>query len=131
MHDIENQVYTKVAQELRSRFPNISIDSDISNVPASFPHVCLYEADNSVDTPHTSGEKEMDQITFTVEVYSNKAVGKKTEAKKIMNAIDAIMFLMNFVRLSKLPLPNMNNATIFRYVARYRVFTDGEYFYRR
>ena len=73
----------------------------------------------------------MDQVTFTVEVYSNKAIGKKAEAKKIMNAVDAVMFSMNAERLSKLPVPNLNNASIFRFVARYRVLTDGVNFYRR
>ena len=112
-------------------FSGIDISGDYTNVPASFPHVCLYESDNSVVAQYTGQTTEMDQVTFTVEVYSNNANGKKTQAKKIMNAVDAVMFSMNAERLSKLRVPNLNNASIFRYVARYRVLTDGTNFYRR
>ena len=132
MVDCENEVYTKVATALRTAISNISISGDYSVVPSSFPHVFLYESDNSVVTRYTGNSgSEMDQVTFTVEVYSNKASGKKTEAKKIMNAIDAVMYSINAERLSKMAVPNLNNASIFRYVARYRVLTDGVNFYRR
>ena len=131
MVDCENEVYTRVATALRTKFSGIDISGDYTNVPASFPHVGLYESDNSVVTQYTGQTTEMDQVTFSVEVYSNKASGKKTEAKKIMNKVDEVMFSMNAERLSKLPLPNLSNASIFRYVARYRLLTDGVNFYRR
>ena len=131
MIDCENEVYTRVATALRSQFSKIDISGDYTLVPAAFPHVSLWESDNSLDTRHTSDTKEMDSVTFTVEVFSNKVPGKKTEAKQIMNAIDSVMFSMNAERLSKLPVPNRENTNIFRYVARYRVLTDGTFFYRR
>jgi len=45
--------------------------------------------------------------------------------------IDSLLYSMNFRRLSLNPVPNMENASIYRLVARYRVATDGKYFYRR
>lgn len=131
MIDCENEVYTRVATALRSQFSKIDISSDYTLVPAAFPHVSFYESDNLVDWRRTSDTKEMASVTFTVEVYSNKVPGKKTEAKQIMNAIDAVMFSLNAERLSKLVVPNRENTNIFRYVARYRVLTDGTFFYRR
>ena len=131
MVDCENEVYTRVATALRSQFDRIDISGDYENVPSTFPYVGFWESDNSVDERRTSDTKEMALVTFTVEVYSNKVPGKKTEAKRIMNAIDAEMFSMNAQRLSKLPLPYMNNTSIYRLVARYRVLTDGTFFYRR
>lgn len=73
----------------------------------------------------------MAQVMFEVNVYSNKAEGKKTECKTIMNEIDKTLFAMNFKRLALTPVPNMEDATIYRLVARYRVATDGTHFYRR
>lgn len=131
MIDCENEVYTRVARALRSHFERIDISGDYENAPSAFPHVSFYEADNSVDPRHTSETEEMAQVTFTVEVFSNKVPGKKTEAKQIMNVIDAEMFSMNAERLTKLSVPNMNNTSIYRLVARYRVLTDGTFFYRR
>lgn len=131
MVDCENEVYTRVATALREQFSNLDMSGDYTLAPSSFPHVVLYESDNSVATRYTAQDSEMDQVTFTVEVYSNKAIGKKAEAKKIMAAVDDVMFSMNAERLSKLPIANLNNASIFRFVARYRVLTDGVNFYRR
>lgn len=131
MIDCENEVYTRVAQALRSQFSKIDISGDYTLTPSAFPHVSFYEADNAVDTMHTSDTTETDYVTFTVEVYSNKVPGKKTEAKQIMNAIDTVMFGLNAERLSKLVVPNRENTSIYRLVARYRVLTDGTFFYRR
>lgn len=131
MVDCENEVYTKVATALRSQFPGIDIVGIYEPVPSSFPHVSFYEEDNSVVPGNTSDEKEMASVTFLVNVFSNKKGSKKTQAKAIMSAIDEVMFSINAQRLSKLPVENQNNPSIYRLVARYRVFTDGTFFYRR
>ena len=73
----------------------------------------------------------MAQVMFEVNVYSNKAEGRKSECKSIMAAIDEVLFKMNFKRMALTPVPNMEDATIYRLVARYRVATDGKHFYRR
>ena len=46
-------------------------------------------------------------------------------------AIDEKMFSMNFRRLAFTPVPNLEDATIYRIIARYSAATDGENFYRR
>ena len=73
----------------------------------------------------------MAQVMFEVNVYSNKTEGKKTECKEIMKVIDEVLFKMNFKRIAMTPVPNMEDASIYRMVARYRVMTDGRYFCRR
>lgn len=131
MRDCENEVYTRVEQHLNDLFDD-AVDMSGVYVPAptSFPHVYFHEADNYVDERQTSDTEEMAVIVFEAEVYSNKTAGKKQECKTILNAIDDVMFSLNARRLSKLPLPNMQNATICRYVARYRLKYDGKLFYR-
>ena len=73
----------------------------------------------------------MAQVMFEINVYSNKAEGKKTECKAIMKIIDDVLFSMNFKRQALTPVPNLEDATTYRLVARYRAMTDGTYFYRR
>ena len=131
MTDCENEVYTRVAKVLREKFPGIDIAGEYVNAPSSFPHVSITQSDNSVITEQTTGCAEMAQVMFEVNVYSNKTEGKKTECKSIMKEIDKVLFSMNFKRLALTPVPNMEDATIYRLVARYRVATDGKYFYRR
>lgn len=131
MIDCENEVYTRVATVLREKFPGIDIAGDYVKAPSSFPHVSITQSDNAVISERMTGSAEMAQVMFEVNVYSNKAEGKKTECKTIMNVIDKTLFAMNFKRMAMTPVPNMEDATIYRLVARYRVATDGKHFYRR
>lgn len=131
MIDCENEVYTRVATVLRENFPGIDIAGEYVNAPSSFPHVSITQSDNAVISGRMTGSAEMAQVMFEVNVYSNKAEGKKTECKSIMNVIDKTLFSMNFKRMALTPVPNMEDATIYRLVARYRVATDGKHFYRR
>ena len=131
MIDCENEVYTRIARVLRDKFPGITIAGEYVNAPSSFPHVSITQSDNSVVSEQMTGSAEMAQVMFEINIYSNKADGRKTECKAIAKVIDDVMFKMNFKRMALTPIPNMEDATIYRIVARYRVMTDGKYFYRR
>ena len=130
MIDCENEVYTRIARVLRDKFPGINIAGEYVNAPSSFPHVSITQSDNSVVSEQMTGSAEMAQVMFEINIYSNKADGRKTECKSIAKVIDDVMFKMNFKRMALTPIPNMEDATIYRIVARYRVMTDGKYFYR-
>ena len=131
MIDCENEVYTRIARVLRDKFPGINIAGEYVNAPSSFPHVSITQSDNSVVSEQMTGSAEMAQVMFEINIYSNKADGRKTECKSIAKVIDDVMFKMNLKRMALTPIPNMEDATIYRIVARYRVMTDGKYFYRR
>lgn len=132
MIDCENEVYTKITTKLRSDFPGINIASEYVNAPSAFPHVSIVMAENSIMFSRMdSGDHEVAIAVFEINIYSNKTSGKKTECKKIAKAIDSLLLPMNFRRMSMIPVPNMEDATIYRITARYRVATDGKFFYRR
>lgn len=131
MIDCENEVYTRIARVLREKFPSINIAGEYVQAPSEFPYVSITQSDNSVISEKMTGGAEMAQVMFEINVYSNKAEGKKTECKVIMKIIDDVLFSMNFKRQALTPVPNLEDATIYRLVARYRAMTDGTYFYRR
>lgn len=131
MIDCENEVYTRIARVLREKFPGINIAGEYVKAPSSFPHVSITQSDNSAVSEKMTGSAEMAQVMFEINVYSNRTEGKKTECKTIAKAIDEVLFGMNFKRLALNPVPNLEDATIYRIVARYRAMTDGQYFYRR
>lgn len=133
MIDVESKVYTPIAVALRDAFSGIFVSGEYVKAPSSFPHASIVEMDNytSTDRMDTSDTERFATIMYEVNVYSNKAVGKKTECKEIMAFIDALMYKMNFKRLSLAPVPNMDDATIYRMTARYRAETDGTTLYRR
>lgn len=133
MIDIENQIYTPIAEALRGEFPGISVSGQYVPAPSSFPFVSIVEQDNYSESEHlTSSDREsFATLMYEVTVYSDKATGKKAVCRNIMKFIDDLLYAKNFKRLSLSPIPNLENATIYRLVARYRVETDGTNLYRR
>ena len=83
----------------------------------------------SINKLDNSGEERFATIMFQVDVYSNKASGKKSQCKEIMNVVDTMLFALNFTRLSLTPIP-MANDGYYRLSARYRAETDGTNLYR-
>lgn len=133
MIDVESQIYTPIAEALRVAFPGIHVSGDYTLAPSRFPHVSIVEQDNYLSMAHVdSGDTEkIATLMYQVDVYSDKASGRKTTARSIMKVIDDLMFKKNFTRLSLNPVPNMEDTTIYRLTARYRAETDGTTLYRR
>ena len=120
MIDIENEVFTKIATELRSQFTGINVYGEDVRSPSSFPCVSIVEADNyTLRRTQDSGSNENHaNVMYEVNVYSNKTSGKKTECKEIFAVIDEIMLGLGFTRSNKNPV-TMDEATIYRIVGRY------------
>lgn len=120
MINIENQIVTKVYNELVKSYKSIEVSSEEDRVPTSFPFVSIMESDNySYKSTITSSCNENHAVvTYEVNVYSNKTSGKKTQAKKIMSIVDDVLLNLGFSRNTMNPV-SLNDATICRYVARY------------
>lgn len=133
MIDVESEVFSAIAGPLREAFPGIYLTGEYIRQPPSFPHVSIEERDNSVETSlqTSAGVESYAELLVEVNVYSNKTAGKKTECKAILKLVDDLMFKMNFTRISCFPVPNMEDASIYRMTARYRAVTDGKTMYRR
>ena len=133
MIDIEAKVYTPIATALRTAHPGVSVSGEYVKAPSEFPFVSIVEEDNYTTLAHRDGSdsEKFATLMYEVNVYSNKGAKKKSECKAIMATIDELMYAMNFTRLSLAPIPNMENASIYRMTARYRAETDGTIIYRR
>ena len=125
MIDIENDVFDYVAKALRTSFPGITVISDFVEAPAKFPTVTLVEADNRIlQRMRTDNIENAVSVMYELNIYSNKAVGKKSEAKSIANAIDGLFNDLGFTRTFREQIPNMKDATIYRIVCRYEAVVD-------
>ena len=129
MIDIEKMIYTPVAEALRKRFKGITVSGEYVNAPPKFPYVSIMELDNymSTDRLDSSGKEKFSVLMYEVNVYSDK----KSVCREIMGAVDEMLCKKNFTRLSMALVPNMENGTIYRLTARYRVETDGVTTYRK
>lgn len=133
MKDIEATLFTEIATDLRKEFPGIVVTGEYTNAPAKFPYASIVEADNYIDNRYldSGSEEKFARLMYEVNVYSNKEGTKKSECRKILNFIDKMMYLRNFTRISMNPVPNLEDAKIYRLNARYEGVTDGEATYRR
>lgn len=131
MIDIANAVFTALAPMLRDEF-KANVTSEYVKEPAKFPHVSIVESDNYVTVRNvdSSGKEKFATVMYEINVYSNKQSGKKSECRAIMSKIDETLYSLGFTRLSMTPVPNLEDATIYRLTARYRAETDGQTIYR-
>lgn len=131
MIDIENQIYSPIRTALVNAYEGIFVTSEPTATSAKFPAVSIVQEDNymSVNKLDNGGEERFATVMFQVDVYSNKASGRKSQCKEIMNFIDTMLYKLNFTRLSLTPFP-MANEGYYRMTARYRAETDGTNLYR-
>ena len=122
MIDIENELFTLIATELRATYDGIFVSGEYVSQPSRFPAVSFVEMDNSVYQPgrDSSGIENFANVMYQVDVYSNLNKGKKAQAKEIVNTIDTQMAMHGFTRTFLNPIPNMDDATIYRITARYQ-----------
>ena len=134
MINVENEIFNDVSTKVRTSVPNIYMSGEYVKSPPSFPAVSLVEMDNTqYQSTQTSSEMENHaDVMYEVSVYSNKKTGKKTECKKIIALIDVEMTALGFTRTMLQPIPNMDDATIYRMVARYKaIVSKDNVIYRR
>ena len=92
------------------------------------------EVDNATfrNTQTAEGKENHVAVMYELNVYSNRTKGKKAECKEIAAFIDEILMGLNFTRTMLEPVPNQDNATIYRMLGRYRaVISKEETIYRR
>lgn len=134
MIDVENEVFDAVARVVRQAYPSVFISGEYIRIPPKFPFVSLIEMSNtSYDRTQSSGGLENHaSLMYEVNVYSNKKSGKKSECKAIAALIDNELAALGFSRTMLQPIPNMDDATIYRITGRYTaVISEDKKLYRR
>lgn len=128
MIDPESLIFAPIAEALRTAYPGIWVVGEYTDVPASFPAVSIEESDNSVyEKMSTLNIENAVNVMYEVNVYSNLVRGKKQEAKRIMRSISNEFANMGFVRTTCNPISNLQDATIYRMIARYEAVVDKDF----
>lgn len=138
MIDVENELFGEISEKVYEKFaekyPDLFMTSEYVISPASFPCVSLIEMDNAVlrATQTTEGRENHATVMYELNVYSNKKDGKKNECKEIVAYIDELLMSYNFTRIMLEPIPNQNEANIYRMLGRYRaVISKNKTIFRR
>jgi len=131
--DVEGEIYTAIAEELRARYPDISVLGELVLSPSKFPCVCIEEFDNySFRQSRTNDSNENHAVVmYEVNVFTNRTSGKKSECKKIFGTVDRVMNTVGFTRLAALPI-TLDEGTKYRLVGRYTaIVSTNSIIYRR
>lgn len=134
MIDIENFVFGRVANRLRAKYANadgspaIFVAGEATDIPARFPAVTIVEASNSVVQRMRTVRniENAASVMYEVNIYSNLTGYKKSQAKEILQEIDAEFAEMGLARTMANPISNLQDATIYRIVARYEGVVTAE-----
>ena len=134
MINVENEIFSKVAASVRAAYPSAFVSGEYVRTPSKFPFVSLIEMSNTAyDRTQSSGGLENHaSLMYEVNIYSNRQRGKKSECKEIAALIDNELATLGFSRTMLQPIPNMDDATIYRMTGRYTaVISKDKKLYRR
>ena len=134
MINIENEIFSIVANAVRTAYPDAYVVGEYVKAPSRFPCISIEEKDNTAyDKTQTSGSLENHaDLMYEVNIYSNKTSGKKSECKAIASLIDNEFATLGFSRTMLQPIPNLDDATIYRITGRYEgVVSKENYVFRR
>lgn len=134
MIDMEDEIFNEVSEKVLEKYPDIFITSEYVKTPPDFPCISLVEIDNATfrNSQTTDSKENHVAVVYELNVYSNLAKGKKSECKELAGFIDEILMELNFTRTMLEPIPNQDDATIYRVLGRYRaVISKNKTIYRR
>lgn len=131
METIEVELFDHIARAINAVYANCKVVNTYLRRVPSFPCVMFYEADNFAASMDGSNHEIATAVMYEVQVYSASEGDNKTDAVAIMKLIDTELAGMGFRRTSLTPAPNLEDATIFRLVARYSASVQNNTIYRR
>lgn len=119
-----NAIYTRVANAVKSGYPDAYTTSRMVASPAKFPAILIHEIDNSRPIQNTQLDFEDVQYesVFEIQVVSNKANTAATEAYGIMALADAALSELYYRRFQQ---TNIDTGDTFTIISRYRRVIGG------
>ena len=91
MIDYSHEIFNAVATALRAAFDGIQVKGEYVSSPACFPTVTLDEIQNIPQHLDSGKKNKYARVAYRVQVFSNKEVGKRSEARAIYGVVDELM----------------------------------------
>ena len=126
MIDYENEIFTNVATKVRLEHPGTAVKGEYVRSPATFPMLAISEFENIMvdELMDSTQEEKYSALGYRLQVFSNKAGGKKAEAKAIFATADTNMRAMGFRRITYSTTPEIYDSTIYSITATYEAVVD-------
>ena len=134
MLDYMNEIYTLVATDVRAKHEGVSVSGEYTRRPSEFPAVTLDEIENVTvaELVDSSDTEKFSGVTYRLQVFSNRASGKKSEARAIFATADSVMLGLGFRRITYTTTPEIYESTIYSITATYEAIVGANGFvYKR
>lgn len=134
MIDFNNEIFTTVANGVRTNHIGTTVTGEYTRRPSKFPTVTLDEISNVTVgwLEDSSNEEKFAGVTYRIQVFSNDRNRKKAEAREIFATVDAEMRRLGFRRVTYTTTPEIYESTIYQITATYEaVVSTAGYVYKR
>lgn len=134
MIDFMNEIFTKVATDVRAKHEGVSVSGEYTRRPSQFPTVTLDEIENVTmeELVDSSDTEKFAGVAYRLQVFSNKTSGKKSEARAIFATADSVMLGLGFLRITYTTTPEIYESTIYSITATYEAVVGANGFvYKR
>jgi len=133
MIDVQAELYTIGREAILTEHSNVTMSSTVTLKPSDFPFVSIVEEDNAVykRTSDSARIENHAEVMIEVNVYTT-GNSKQQDARSIMATLDKKYGDIGLQRMMLSPVPNYNDTTIYRLIARYRgIISTKKEIYRR
>lgn len=114
MIDYSNEIFNTLATKLRAKYSNITVIGEYVSVPSSFPCVTIDEISNIASNLTSATDNDFADIGYRVQIFSNKSVGKRAEARAIYNTVDNAMHELNLFGKAFSTTPEIYNSNVYQ-----------------
>ena len=120
MIEVSNEIFNAVAPDLREAYKGIRVIGEYVATPPAFPCVTLDEINNIPAHLDSAKHNKYAEVTYRVQVFSNKNGGKRSEAREIYNRADRKLQELGLFGVTYSTLPDVYNSEIYQITATYR-----------
>ena len=126
-----NELATSIATACRTAHSGIWVTGERTYMPSKFPCIAIVEADRYEDPSHVDNTLVEKNVVMLIEltIFSNKTSGRRSECIGILETASDVLKSKNARMISKIEGFSDVDDTIYMVQARYRLATDGTYWY--
>ena len=127
MLDFSNEIFSAVAENLRSAYKGITVKGEYDPNPAKFPCVTIDEISNVPAHMDSALKNKYANVVYRVQIFSNKSAGKRAEARAIYSTVDDTLMELGLYANTYTSTPTIYNAEIYSITATFEgiIGADG------
>lgn len=126
MIDFSNEILTYIKEEIiQYHGERVEVLGEHVEVPSKFPCVTIEESFN-IPSHRDNGPQEYADVTYRVQVFSNKEFGKRAEARELFSTVADALYDKNLIQKTFIPTPSVYRSEIYQIEASFEAVIDKD-----